>query len=122
MALLWPSAAQAEALLGRVLSIDRERGELAVEELAGGESETSLLIPFSAEQFKDWSLERLRPGQVVRIWVESRERGGRILEAGRISSGSGSVGSGRDPTGVRSRLGGSRRSGGEGGQGGGGRR
>ena len=101
-------ASAEDLFLGRVLSVDRQTGELSVALMDGGEhpeSENagkSIAVTIPADRLP----KNLLPGNVIRIWgAMSRETG--TLNATQLHA-LGNSGYGNDPTGVRRRLGKSR--------------
>jgi hypothetical protein len=113
-----------ELYLGRVLSVDPEAGRMTVslmeagEKSADGKSKGSGVEVTSPEGRLP---ERLAPGSIVRIWGNLTGENGR-LDAARILL-TGTTPRGKDPTGVRRRIGKGRgRFGGRGGGKGHGRR
>jgi len=98
-----------DLFVGRVLSVDRERGKLSVTLIEGGDNldnrenaAKKINVTIPAERLPRYLL----PGSVVRIW------GGLIRETGAMNAthlhalGHGVYG--KDPTGVRRRIGKSR--------------
>ncbi|MCF8129567.1 MAG: hypothetical protein K9N10_13725 [Deltaproteobacteria bacterium] len=101
------TASAEELFLGRVLSVDSERGKLSVVLIESesdtdthGEKSIDVSIP------KDRLPKRLLPGNIIRIW------GGLNRETGSLNAtslqASGQSNYGKDATGVRRRIGKSR--------------
>jgi len=95
-----------ELFLGRVLSVDRESGKLSVALIDGEDNPDTLnkggksmdvTIP------KDRLPKRLLPGNVIRIWGGVSQETGALNATYLQASGRGSYG--KDPTGVRRRIG-----------------
>ena len=106
-ALLQAGQARADdVMLGRVVTVDRDRGALTVEPLdrrrdapAGGAIQAIAVAAGKSMLSSD-----IFPGQVVRIWG-SFAAGGGSCTASRISPASSSGSGSMDSTGVRRRLG-----------------
>lgn len=115
-----------KTLFGRVLSVNRDRGELRLETMSGGTQEEEITIAYD----RDSSPPSLLPGDIVRIWGNFSESDPRHFTATHVGFGqvhNNGFHTGEDPTGVRSRIGRGRGMGrgsheGRGSHGGGGRR
>ena len=118
-------AEASDVILGNVVSVDRENGEMTVrlsessdssKEISGQEDKLSpkiIKVYFTPDQFR----ENIREGKLIRLWGNFESDSQNTFKATHI--GSGSQRDGNDPTGVRRRLGkkkgmGGRRHGGKG--------
>ena len=98
-----------EPFLCRVIAVDRERGKLSVLLLSDeNDADKSLKDKETVDVTipKEQLPNALQPGHVVRIWG-GMTPGARVISATSIQ-GSGTRRYGRDPTGVRRRIGKSR--------------
>jgi len=94
-----------EVYLGRILEVDRDAGRLTVMLVEGGDGKTGEQ-PIQVTLPKKPLPGSLAPGDVVRVWG-NLPVGTQTLDASRlILSGQGARG--KDPTGVRRRIGKSR--------------
>jgi hypothetical protein len=101
------TASAEELFLGRVLSVDPERGQLLVALIESendtdthGEKSIEVSIP------KDRLPKRLLPGSIIRIWGGLNRETGSLNATSLQASGQSSYG--KDATGVRRRIGKSR--------------
>jgi hypothetical protein len=105
-----------QVMLGRVLSIDKERAEVVVT-LVGGEAQGEGMVndqEIRVTYPPDGIPPRLKEGDLVRIWGDYSTSDPSRFDASHMGYGHGRV----DPTGVRSRIGRTRRMGRGGGNGG----
>ena len=104
----------AQVVLGRVLSIDRERAEVVVVPVGGETQGEGMADVLMVTYPPDGVPPRLKAGDVVRIWGDYSTADRTRFDATHVGYGHGHM----DPTGVRSRIGRSRGMGRGGGRGG----
>jgi hypothetical protein len=100
--LLIPTAPSAETLLGKVIAIDMERGEMTIQLIhpPNGDADAEpIIVTFPAGDLP----AGIETGSIIRVW-------GGYMDGHRIkfqcsSIRMGGPGPGNDPTGVRSRIG-----------------
>jgi len=103
----------AEVLLGRVVSLDREKGslELEVDNSAAGKRIVRLQV--DRRQLEYPAGRPVQPGDILRVWgsVGQDRRGEPVFRVQRFGAAGKRYGNRADPTGVRDRLGRAGRSG-----------
>ncbi len=104
-------AAASDAILGTIISLDRENGQMTVRLSASSDlsdeisGQGDILVPemVTVSIAPDQLCENMKEGKLVRLWGNFESESPNLFNATHIRSGNSR--SGYDPTGVRTRLG-----------------
>ncbi|MBB5020844.1 hypothetical protein [Desulfurispira natronophila] len=100
----------AEVQLGRLSHVDHEKRQLHITGLPHQAVGEELIVSYDEEQYRDWSISRMRTGAAVRVWMEPQATADTVAshdshQVHRMAPGVGHHHQREDRTGVRSRLG-----------------